>query len=138
LQYASLGRTKSFFASAAELNIPPASVALNMSKFSSKESALSHFEKTRKEFLEECREVARKVCERKGYASIDDVREMVKTPKGVSPKIYGAVFNTKEWQPIGYTRTQRSSSHGRIVGVYEQRRKNAFGFFNILFKQRAN
>jgi len=84
-----------------------------------KQQALDLFEKTRKEFLENCRWIATRIAnEHNGYVNIDQVREQVTTPEGVNPKVYGAVFNTDEFEKSGYTITTRKTSHGRPISVW--------------------
>lgn len=83
-----------------------------------KQQAFDLFEDTRGEFLAHCRWVAERIFKEKGHVTIDDVREQVTTPKGVDPRVYGAVFNGKEWEKVGHTLTKRKSSHRRPISIF--------------------
>jgi hypothetical protein len=84
-----------------------------------KQQALDLFEKTRLEFLENCRWIAIRVAkEHNGYVNIDQVREQVTTPKDIDPRVYGAVFNTSEFEKTGYINTTRKTSHGRPIAIF--------------------
>lgn len=86
--------------------------------FKTKQMAFDVFELQRKEFLDYARWTARKICQEKGHVTTDDVREIVQLPKGIDGRVYGAIFNNKEWVKTGYTQTKVTSSHGRIIAVY--------------------
>lgn len=90
---------------------------------STKQQALDLFESKRKEFLTYLRwNAVRKVKETlDGTLTIDDVRSDVITPDGVDPRVYGAVFNTDDWEKIGYTQTSRKTSHARPIAVFRYR-----------------
>ena|SRR5258708_6924728 len=84
-----------------------------------KQLALNLFEKTRKEFLENARWIATRIAkENNGYVNIDQVREQVTTPDGIDPRVYGAVFNTSDFEKSGYILTTRKTSHGRPIAVF--------------------
>lgn len=84
----------------------------------SKQEAMDLFERTRKEFLGHCRWVAKRIYQQKGNVCIDDVREQVQLPDGVNGKVFGAVFNSAEWERVGYTQTKIKTSHSRTIGVF--------------------
>lgn len=83
-----------------------------------KQTALNLFEITRKEFLESCRWIARKIAKAKGNVTIDDVRNEVKIPLNIDARVLGAVFNTPDFEKVGYTSTKIKSSHGRPISVF--------------------
>jgi len=86
---------------------------------SSKQQALSLFDSYRREFLDNCRWVAVRIAkEHQGYVNIDQVREQVTTPENVDSRVYGAVFNTSEFEKTGYINTTRKTSHGRPIAVF--------------------
>lgn len=89
----------------------------------SKQQAFNLFEKTRSEFLENCRWIAKRIYKEKGHVTIDDVRDQVTTPKNVDPRVYGAVFNRSEWEKVAYTQTRRKTSHNRPIGAFHLKRK---------------
>jgi hypothetical protein len=83
-----------------------------------KEEVLDKFEETRTEFLRQCRIIAYEVFRNNGRVTIDDVRGRVEIPNEVDGRVFGAVFNSKEWQRIGYESTKVKSSHRRPIGVF--------------------
>lgn len=84
-----------------------------------KQQAFDLFENKRKEFLENCRWIAIRIAKsNNGLVNIDLVRDQVTTPDGVNPKVYGAVFNTDEFEKSGYTQTTRKTSHGRAIAIF--------------------
>ena len=86
---------------------------------SNKQQVFDLFEKTRKEFLQNCRWVAIRIAkEHGGYANIDQVREQVTTPKNVDPRVYGAVFNTPDFEKTGYKQSTRKINHGRPISIF--------------------
>lgn len=88
-------------------------------KTSSKQQAFDLFEKTRQEFLQNCRWIAIRVAkEHGGYVNIDQVREQVTTPENVDPRVYGAVFNRKDFEKVGYLQTTRKTSHARPIANF--------------------
>jgi hypothetical protein len=85
----------------------------------SKQAALDLFEKTRLEFLQNCRWIAIRIAkEHGGYVNIDDVREQVTTPENVDPRVYGAVFNRADFEKVGYLQTTRKTSHARPIANF--------------------
>ncbi len=89
-----------------------------MTNITSKQQALDLFETERHEFLEHCRWVARRIYNEKGHVTIDDVREQVILPKNIDGRVFGAVFNTSDWEKTGYTHTSRKTSHHRPIAVF--------------------
>ena len=65
-------------------------------------------------YLEHARAIARRLGEKGRILTIDDVREQAPTPEHIDGRILGAVFKTKEWEPVGYTRTRNPNGHGDI------------------------
>jgi hypothetical protein len=85
----------------------------------SKQQAFDLFAQKRKEFLEYCRWVAVRLYKQRGNITIDDVRDEVPLPLGINGKVFGAVFNTEDWELISYVKTTRQTSHGRRVAVWK-------------------
>jgi hypothetical protein len=83
-----------------------------------KQQALGLFENTREEFLSLARWVAKRIATRQGHVTIDDIRNEVKIPLNIDGRVMGAVFNTPEWEKVGYTTTKIKSSHGRPIAVF--------------------
>lgn len=76
------------------------------------------FETNRREFLELARWVAIKIAKRQGNVTIDDVRAEVKVPLNLDGRVLGAVFNSPEFEKVGYTTTKVKTSHGRPIAVF--------------------
>lgn len=78
------------------------------------QQALALFEPS--EYLAHARLVAFQLFNRTRRAvTVDDVREICPPPAGVDSRIMGAIFNTKDWKPAGYTQSKRRECHGRVI-----------------------
>ena len=98
------------------------------SSISNKQQAFAIFEDTRKEFLENCRWIARRLAQKRGVITIDDVRAETKLPLGIDGRVYGAVFaNKDEWEKVGYTQTSIKTSHGRPVAKFALKKPRVLG-----------
>jgi len=76
---------------------------------------LDLFEIHRPEFLEEARQVAKDLASGGNLVTVDDVRVHCPPPDNVDPRVMGAVFNSKEWEPVNYIRSTRSTCHKRPI-----------------------
>lgn len=83
-----------------------------------KQQAFDLFEQKRAELLTYARWVAVKLAFERGTITIDDVREIVKLPDDINPKVFGAVFKTPEFELVGYTKSTRTIAHQRPIGMY--------------------
>ena len=90
-----------------------------MRKTQTKEEALSLMEERRSAFLAKCRMEAFRIFNNKGQVTIDDVRDVVELPEDIDGRVFGAVFNSKSWERIGYTTTKRKSSHRRPIAIFK-------------------
>ena len=88
-------------------------------KTQSKEEALELLEEKRSNFLSHCRQVALSVYLNRGEVTIDDVRRRVELPKDIDGRVFGAVFNTADWEKVGYTTTKIKTSHRRPIGIFK-------------------
>lgn len=79
---------------------------------------LDLFELRDAEFLSECRNLAKRVAMERGQVSINDIRERVELPANLNPSVFGAVFKTRDFKPVGYTEAKHKSAHARAVRVY--------------------
>ena len=95
-----------------------------------KQQALNLFEATRLEFLEYARWVAKRIAEKKGHVTIDDIRGEISVPLNLDGRVLGAVFNTPEWEKVGYSTTKIKSSHGRFVSVWHLKGKELLEQFD--------
>lgn len=83
-----------------------------------RDSQLDLFELRDAEFLERCRALAVDIARRKGTVSINDIRELVSAPPGVSPSVFGAVFKGRQWQVVGVTQATHPEAHARLIRTY--------------------
>lgn len=79
---------------------------------------LDFFEVRDEEFIAHCRNVAMAIADEHGSVSINDVRERVAIPHGKHPSVFGAVFKSKQFKPIGFTEATHPAAHARVVRVY--------------------
>lgn len=91
----------------------------SQAEFKTREEALEYWEEVRREFLERARAAARQLIVGKPYITIDDVREVCPPPVECDPRVMGGVFNTKEWEFVGYTRTNRPIGHRHPIGRFK-------------------
>lgn len=83
-----------------------------------RDNQLDLFELRDREFLERCRSLAVQICRQKGTVSINDIRELVSAPPGVSPAVFGAVFKGKQWEVVGITQATHPQAHARLIRIY--------------------
>lgn len=82
-------------------------------------AVLPLFEQHRRDWLESARAVARHLAFQNGSVTIDDVRQFCAPPEGIDPRVCGAVFRTKDFEPTGaYRKSARSACHNRPVAVF--------------------
>lgn len=84
-----------------------------------KQQAMDLFEQKRHEFLQLARWEAVRIWKRKGNITVDDVRAEVSTPSDINPVCWGALFNSSDWECVGYVKTTRQQAHGRPVGCWK-------------------
>lgn len=85
-----------------------------------KDQALGLFEQARAELLAHSRWVAKRIANSRitRQVTIDDIREQVKLPYGVDGRVFGAVFNTDEWEAVGFARSKQKVNHGRPITIF--------------------
>lgn len=83
-----------------------------------KQEAFSFYEARRKEFLDYARWVAKRLYFQKGNVSTDDLWPICGLPDDVNSKVYGAIFNTTDWEMVAMKKTNRKTSNGRRIGVW--------------------
>ena len=85
-----------------------------------KREGLDAVERHNRSWVEHMRKVAREICERRGYVTIDDLRSYA-DEHDMPPhhqNAWGAVFRGAEWVANGYTKSKLSSNHARRVCVW--------------------
>ena len=77
---------------------------------------LDLLETHRPDYLSEARDVARKLLETRASITINDVREICPPPRGIDPRVMGAVFRHKDFEATGqFVLSNRSTCHGRPI-----------------------
>lgn len=85
--------------------------------FKTKEDALEALEIARRDYLEEARAAALTLKHKR--ITIDDVRELCPPPESIDPRVMGAVFNTPDWEAVGYVRSKRTTCHKRPIAQFQ-------------------
>ena len=86
-----------------------------------RDKQLDFFEHRDTEFLSMCRTLALEIARNTGSVCINDVRTQVTLPANTHPSVFGAVFRSKEFEPVGYTQAAHPEAHARPVRVYQLR-----------------
>jgi len=94
-------------------NVESGEISLSLKK-----RALDSFEKRKGEWLWKARQIAIDICKKHGSATIDDVRRKCPPPKDTDPRIMGAVFNNKMFEPIDMVNSNRVACHKRPIRVF--------------------
>jgi hypothetical protein len=47
------------------------------------------------------------------------VRAACPPPSAVDPRVMGAIFNTPEWQKVGYCNSKRRACHKRPISIFQ-------------------
>jgi hypothetical protein len=80
------------------------------------EDWLSLFETHRPDYLSEARDVARKLLETRASITINDVRDICPPPRGIDPRVMGAVFRHKDFEATGeFVLSNRTTCHNRPI-----------------------
>lgn len=83
-----------------------------------RDSQLALFAVRDAEFLGRCRELAVLLAKQDGQVSINEIRNYLVPPDGVSPSVFGAVFKDRRFRPVGYTQATHPEAHARAIRVY--------------------
>ncbi len=89
--------------------------------FETKEAALEALEIARKEYLVRARRAAKTYAIYLGpprLVTVDDVRKECPPPPNVDPRVMGAIFNTPDWETVGYIRSARKACHTRPIAQF--------------------
>ncbi len=72
------------------------------------------------DFLAVMRKEAKRICNRKGWVSSDDLRERAAhlgwAPR--HPNAWGAIFKKSEWEIVGFVASRKVSNHYRRIGMW--------------------
>lgn len=101
-----------------------------------KETPFELLERTRGEYLHDARETARQLLRKRDYVTIDDIRLVCPPPKGVDPRVMGAVFTPAEFEAIGWIRSSRSECHKRPIQRFRLKQEKREDFIKSLISFR--
>lgn len=73
------------------------------------------FKQERSQYLNDCREIAYRLCSELGSATIDDVRAANPLPQHIKPSVFTSVFTRNHYEPIGYERSKRAACGFRPI-----------------------
>ena len=76
------------------------------------------FQRTREQWLTGARNVAFNLLRTRHTVTIEDVLELYPRPKYLHRNTTGTVFKDERFQPIGYTTSRRTISHGRVIRLW--------------------
>lgn len=85
------------------------------------QDVLPLFEQTRPAYLAHARRIAAELGRDGRRITIDEVREKAPPPKGLDPRVCGAVFLRSDWVKVGYANSGRRTCHGRAVAIFRRR-----------------
>ena len=71
-------------------------------------------------FLEVMRIEAKRICNRKGWVSSDDLRERA-VHLGLAPRhpnAWGAIFTKSDWEIVGFVTSRKVSNHYRQIRMW--------------------
>lgn len=85
------------------------------------QTILPLFEEHRGDWLTAARSIAAQMGADGRAVTIDDVRDRIKPPANVDPRVMGSVLTRKDWVLIGYQQSTRASCHHRPIGVFKLR-----------------
>lgn len=84
-----------------------------------KEEAMQALETSRSEWLGKARAAAVSLARDGRAITVNDVRPVAPTlPDDVDPRVWGAVFNTPDWEFVRYVPSLRRTSHNRPVAQH--------------------
>ena len=52
--------------------------------------------------------------------TVDDVREVIRPPEGLDPRVMGCLFKLPGWRAVGYRKSTRATSHYRPISIFER------------------
>lgn len=90
-----------------------------MPAFATKLDAMNALERARADWLLVARAHARLAGQGGRAITVNDLHGIVPPlPSNLDPRVWGAVFNSSEWECLGYVRSRRKLSHRRPVAQF--------------------
>ena len=84
-----------------------------------RDTGIQKVSSSREIWLDQARELAIDIINRRGMVSINDVRNYLALPTGAHPNLWVAVLRGKVFEPIGYTQASHPLSHARAIRIYK-------------------
>lgn len=72
-------------------------------------------------YIDDARSTAKKLLQKRPYVTTDDIWKFCPPPRFLNTKVMGNIFHDKDFKSIGFTKTRRLSSHGRLIQKYRLR-----------------
>lgn len=76
------------------------------------------FGQSREDWLDSCRDTARKLLRTRLTITIEDVLEVCPRPNYLHRNTTGKVFQDKDFKAVGFRAARKASSHGRTIRVW--------------------
>lgn len=74
----------------------------------------NRFNFDREDYLEQCRETAKRLLRHGGTVTIEDVSKLCPRPTYLHPNIMGSVFN-KEFKQVGFKTAKNPAARGHVI-----------------------
>jgi len=86
---------------------------------SNRDDALRILEDSRKSYLMDARGIAEEIARNgDGTCTVNNVRERCPPPEELDGRVMGAIFNTSDWEHLGYERSDRAACHKRPISRF--------------------
>jgi hypothetical protein len=76
---------------------------------------MTYFAKERQEWINDCRETARKLLTVRASITVEDVLKICPRPRYIHKNVTGSVFRDPDFVMCGWTKATKSSSNGRWI-----------------------
>lgn len=84
-----------------------------------RDAGLALVARGREDWLAYARSVAIEVAQATGQVTINEVRGRVNLPVDYHPNTWGAVFKSKDFEPVGFCQATHPSAHARVIRIYK-------------------
>lgn len=82
------------------------------------------FRQSTKDWLEEARDEAEKICHERGIVTVEDVLKVCPRPTYVHRNVTGAIFSRQRFTDIGWRPSERPAMNGRRVFIWKLKEGN--------------
>lgn len=73
------------------------------------------FTSQRQGWIDECRNVAKRLLRNGGVITSEDVTAIVPRPKYLHPNVTGSIFQSKDFRPVGYAQAKHAEARGHVI-----------------------